>query len=141
MRRLIAIAGLLVVACGGGGTTGPTPTTGVLSGTWSGTLTLRVDGKPATTSTTTWTFSPIANTSGLGFDTQVTLRDPWLTLSTYANSTLVGQQFGSNGAYHSPRGCEGSFAFLGSGDSRRIDASVVGYECQATFEGSLILTR
>jgi hypothetical protein len=134
---------ILFAACGDGQTTSsPTPTTG-LAGTWQGTLTLRVNNQPATTSTTTWTFVSTPHTSGLSYDTTVTFRDQWLSLpSFYLTSTLIGEQFGAHGPYHSPRGCEGSMSLLGRGDPRHIDASLAGSDCGTdSYDGTLTLTR
>jgi hypothetical protein len=69
--------------------------------------------------------------------------DVWLPLSnTYLHATLIGQQFGANGTYRSPRGCDGSMAWLGAGDSRRIEASLTGSSaCDTPFDGHLVLSK
>jgi hypothetical protein len=140
MTRIGALVVLTVVgsACGGGGgpVGSPSPASSI-AGTWRGTITFT---KPAPqTVATTWTFTPTALTSGMGFEAQAS----WLSVSTRAlTASVVGSQFSAGGVYPSPLGCDGTVGSYGTADARTIDATFSGSSsCDSVFEGHMVLTR
>lgn len=137
LSRLWAVLVLIFTACGGGGPTGPSPVSNSLEGTWRGTV---VFSKPTPmTVPTTWTFRPIGQTAGQGFDTTAS----WMGITTQAlTSTSIGSQFSTAGAFPVAPGCDGFLSGLGTVDGRTIDSSFGGSSsCASTFEGHLTLTR
>jgi len=140
MTRIGALVVLAVVvsACGGGGGAvgSPSPASGI-AGTWRGTITFT---KPVPqTVATTWTFTPLAQTSGLGFAAQAA----WLGITTRAmTASAIGTQFSASGVYPSPQGCDGDVGGIGTVDDRHIDSTFIGSSsCDSVFEGHLSLTR
>ena len=129
---------LTFAACAGGGPLGaPSPTDGVLRGTWHGPVTFT---KPVPMTTQmTLTFTPMANTGGHGFEAQAS----WMGITTRAmTATAIGSQFSVDGAYPSPNGCDGFAGGLGTVDGRTIDSSFSGSSsCDSVFEGHMVLTR
>jgi hypothetical protein len=158
MTRLapfIVASTVLLVACSGDGTTttGPTPTRedSWLTGTWRGTVTIHREGLPDTTGTTTWTFSVVPLTEKSTFTTTVSIQHPWLpitaTLTTALYAPLVpGTRVSTQGAYTSPRGCQGTLGSTGVAGADRIEAVLDGYDCQqlpetGAFSGSVTLMK
>lgn len=140
MTRPLSVLALaaLVSACGGGGALPgmPSPSQGI-AGTWRGTITLT---KPLPqTLATTWTFTPMALTSRLGYEVAAS----WPGVTTRAmTGAVIGSQFSASGVYPSPLGCDGSVGSYGTTDSHTIDATFEGgSSCDSVFEGHMRLTR
>jgi hypothetical protein len=140
MTRIGALVVLTVVgsACGGGGgpVGSPSPASSI-AGTWRGTITFT---KPAPqTVATTWTFTPVAQTSGTTYEVTAT----WLAVSTRAmTAAVIGSQFSTSGVYPSPLGCDGTVGGNGTVDPGKIDTSFGGSSsCDSVFEGHMLLTR
>jgi hypothetical protein len=140
MTRIGVLVGLVVVvsACGGGGALPGMPSSSSgLAGTWRGTITFT---KPALQAVaTTWTFTPIAQTSGTTYEVTAN----WLAVSTRAmTATVIGSQFSTGGVYPSPLGCDGLVGGNGTADPGKIDTSFSGSSsCDSVFEGHMVLTR
>jgi hypothetical protein len=138
MTRISALVvlGVVVSACGGGSVSSPSPASSI-AGTWRGTITFT---KPAPqTVATTWTFTSLTQTSGLGFEAQAS----WMGITTRAmTATVIGAQFSTDGTYRSPLGCDGIVGGNGTADPHVIDATFSGSSsCDSVFEGHLSLTR
>jgi hypothetical protein len=140
MTRFGALVGLVVAisACGGGGALPGMPShSNGIAGTWRGTITFT---KPAPqTVATTWTFTPLAQTSGMGYEVQAS----WMGVTTRAmTATVLGAQFSTGGVYPSPLGCDGVVGGDGTADPGRIDTSFSATSsCDSVFEGHMVLTR
>lgn len=147
--------GLLLVLAGCGGQssspTSPSPAS-FLTGTWTGTVTIRVNpgdpsAPPPTSGPTTWTFSVVPQTNLQTFTTTIRSQDPWLAMETTATTALTPgntapSQISTQGEYNSPRGCRGTFASIGMAQATRIEADFNGSDCQlATFSGTVVLTK
>jgi hypothetical protein len=140
MTRISALIGLVMVvsACGGGGALPgtPSPSNGI-AGTWRGTITFT---KPVLqTVATTWTFTPLAQTSGMGYEVQAS----WPGVTTRAmTAAVLGSQFSTGGVYPSALGCDGTVGGDGTADSRVIDATFSAIStCDPMLIGHMTLTR
>lgn len=138
-RTLLTLTLALATAACGGGPLGPSlpGSAGAIEGTWRGTITFT---KPAPlTVQMEMRFTPIASTSGHGFQAQAS----WNGVSTRAmNATVIGTLFSTNGSYPSPRGCDGIVGGDGTVEGDKIDASFQAISsCDAVFEGHMILSR
>jgi len=156
-KRDWIVAGLLflLAGCGGGGTTtGPTAPTGetsFLTGTWSGTVTIRRQGQPEITSAATWTIVPVPNSGLSGFTTTIAMpTNSWLPITITASTTLIpptpGSPITTLATYTSPRGCAAALGSEGTAQTNRIDATFHGADCRTesesgVFDGTVSLTK
>ena len=147
-RACLSAAASLVLLAGcddGRAPTSPMPTS-FLSGTWQGTLTIQPSGQAASTAPTTWTFTAAPQTNLQSFNTSIRSEHPWLAITLQGTAALAPSatpptQISTEGNYSSPRGCNGTFGSLGTANATRIEATFHGVDCQASFDGSVVLTK
>lgn len=140
-------------ACGGSSSTPSAPSGGqsFLVGTWRGTVTIQPNpndpnSPPGTSAATTWTFEVVPQTNLQSFRATIRSEHAWLPISTVASTTLIPgntppAQISTQGDYASPRGCRGTFGSFGVANATRIDADFTGVDCNATFKGTVALTK
>jgi len=141
-------------ACGGGSSTPTAPSGGTsfLTGTWRGTLVLQVNpgdpNAPAPTSgTMEWTFEAVPQTNLQSFRVSIRSDHSWLAMTTNGSAAITPTntapaQISTQGEFTSPRGCRGTFGSVGEAQTRTIEASFTGTDCQAaTFAGRVALTK
>ncbi len=155
-----ATAFLLAISCAscagsdGQGLPGsPTPSTAsFLVGTWKGPSTIMANDTPMI-GTMTWRIvedHPVSTHQQL--TVTITSTNPWwptsiTTLLVIDTPAPAPGQIGASGSYPSPRGCLGSFVFVGPANPTLIDANVSGVDCQdpvaslMTFSGRVQLTK
>lgn len=146
-RTLVGFALLFTAACGGSPTAPSAPSSGLLDGTWRGTLTITRAGQPAVVGTTAWTFTGSQGTANLQYRTTMTSQHAWFAPSAFATTTLVPpglppSDVQTDGSYASPRGCQGSFDSYGLVTASHLTASFHGVDCDfQLFSGSVDLSR
>lgn len=137
----------LLSGCGGSSPTAPSGgETGLLSGTWNGTVSVLRENQPPAIGPATWTFVLVPETAGLSYRATVRAQHPWLPATYTATTTLTPPGIApalvtSLGDYDSPRGCRGTFGSFGEADTRRLVATFEGVDCGLTFTGTVELTR
>ena len=145
----VILMSLLIASCGGDSSPmGPSEVPSFLTGTWRGTMTISRTGEPDVTGPTAWTFQPAPQQpGGSAFQATIESQNPWLPI-TMISTTALGPsptpptQINSYGTYASPRGCRGDFGSAGDVQSRTIDATFFGVDCNdQTFQGRVQLTK
>lgn len=146
---------LILSACGGSSPnpTAPSAPTSFLTGTWVGTVTITVNpgdptSTPPTSGPTRWTFEVVPQTNLQSFRATVQSEHPWLNVAAMTATTALTPgntapaQISTQGQFASPRGCTGTFGSFGTAQATRIEADVVGTDCQqTTFTGTVVLTK
>lgn len=130
--------------------TGPSAgTTGFLAGTWAGTLTIWPDAQPATTLPTSWTFTVVRGTAGLGFTTPIRSPHPAIPqVIDQASTTLTPPglppaEISTAGGFEFALGCRALFGSVGSADPHHIhaDFNIAGPCGLPVYFGSVDLSR
>lgn len=140
---------VLVLASGacGPAPTAPSPSaTLFLPGTWSGIMSVSLNGLPAVTGPTTWRFQSVPETDGSTYRAIIQSLNPSLSISTTGSTALTPPstapaQIATQGDYLSPRGCRGTFGSFGVVDEHHLTATFEGVDCDQTFYGSVELSR
>ena len=153
VRLTAIIASALLAATCGGGTPVPTSPSGqqsFLTGTWTGTLTIDLEGEPSTSGNVSWTFAPVDGTNLQTFSVTIRSQNPWLTTTATVTSAITPSnqppaRISTTGNYPSPRGCTGTMLSVGNADRTSIDADFSGVDCpslaQSTFRGHVVLSK
>ena len=144
--NVLLILAVTAQACGPSPTTPSASVDTFLTGTWSGTMTVSLNGLPAVTGPTTWQFQSVPQTAGSTYRATIQSQNPSLLISTTGSTALTPPstppaQISTQGDYQSPRGCRGTFGSFGVVDERRLTATFEGVDCGQTFEGTVELTR
>jgi hypothetical protein len=150
---------VVVAGCSNGSPTEPSDSaSGFLAGRLSGMFIITRTGLPPLYVSTTWQFDPVPDAAGMLYRlTVTTAANPLLPASFIGNASTDRQAppalFDAFGAYHSARGCEGSFSSDGQTTGRTVAANVSIRDCptdldddvdrpgQYVFDGRVELSR
>lgn len=136
----------VMTGCGGESPTQPSEPQSFLAGTWRGSVTIERQNEPATSGTTTWTFTVEPGTNRQTFRTSIRVEHPWLGITSSSSTAVTPSpeppaRVSTQGNYASPRGCQASLASVGEATATRVDATFEGVDCGETFRGNVTLTK
>lgn len=145
LTPLVFVAAVLT-ACGWPGPSAPSAPDDPLTGTWRGSMTIMRTDLPTTVAATTWTFRPLAQTSGTTYTATATIHDPWLNVQATLSPTAIAGAVRASGFFTSPRGCGGHLGLDATLKGGQIAGSIDGVDCPqfpdtAVFRGTIQLTK